>query len=371
MKSSRFQITLAQSEDNQDICRLFRIPFAGEISLAMEREPDYFLGARIQYEQPETYVCRDRSNNRIAACFSIGKRNVFLNGRKTLLRYYSDLRIDPEYQKASLLFNICLYLKEHVVLPEGFSQTIVFADNQIMNALIDSRSHKRLRPIVPFYISYGQYITHTIAIRKRKNFKNSLHVVVRQAQKEDISIMQRFFDGEARLKQFYPCYDFSKLSKDYYYGLTPESYFLAFEKNQLVGLVGIWDQKDVKQTRVVKYSNRLKFLKPFINALSSTYGGFLLPDEETKLNAVMLHAIVIKNNSAKIFRHLCKTVYEYSQEKNYEYMICGLDEQDSLNEVFKGYMKREVRGTCYLVSYDQNSLQKINKGIFYLEAARI
>ena len=370
MKSSRFHITLAQPEDNQDICRLFRIPFSGGISLAMEREPDYFLGARIQYEQPEAYVCRDRANNRIAACFSVGKRNVFLNGRKTLLRYHSDLRIDPDYQKTSVLFDVCFYFKEHIALLEGFSQTIIFADNEVMNTLINFNSHKRLRSIVPFYIPHGQYVTHTIALGKRKILKNSSYGI-RQAKKEDILPMQRFFDEEAGLKQFYPCYDFSKMLSDYYCGLTPENYFMAFDNDQLVGIVGIWDQQNIKQTRVVKYSNRLRLLKPFINALNSIYGGFLLPNEGAKLNSVILHTIVIKNNSSEIFRQLCEAVYRYGQKQNYEYMLCGLDERDSLNEIFKGYAKREVRGTHYLVSYDDNCLQKINKGIFYLEAARI
>ena len=369
MKSSRFQITLAQPDDNKDICRLFRIPFAGEISLAMEREPDYFVGARIQYEQPETYICRERSNNRIAACFSVGRRNVFLNGRKTLLRYHSDLRIDPDYQKSSVLFDICFYFKEHIFLPEGFSQTIVFADNQIMNALIDFKRHKRLHSTIPFYVAHSKYVTHTIAL-KRMTFKNPSYVV-RRACEEDISTMQEFFDREARLKQFYPCYDFAKISTEYYCSLPLENYFLVFEKGQLVGLAGIWDQKDFKQTRVVQYSSRLSFLKPFLNILSSTYGGFLLPDEGAKLNALILHSIVVKNNSAEIFKHLYEAIHQYSQKQNFKYMICGLDEQDALNKVFKGYTKREVRGTHYLVSYDEDCLAKINKGISYIEVARI
>ncbi len=371
MKSLRFQIMLAQPEDNKGICGLIRIPFAGDISLAMEREPDYFLGARIQYEQPETYVCRDRSNNRMAACFSVGKRNVFLNGRKTSLRYHSDLRIDPDYQKTFVLFDICSYFKEHIVLLEGFSQTIVFSDNHIMNALIHLKGRERLRSVVPFYIPHGRYITHTVSLRKRRNPKSSLYHI-RQARKEDVSMMQDFFDQEAGSKQFYPCYDFSKVQSDYYHGLMVQDYFLAFEGEQLVGLTGIWDQQCFKQTRVAGYSNRLKILKPWINALGFLRSGFLLPDEGEKLNYVTLHTIVVKNNSSDILAGLCESIYARYREQNYQYMLCGLDEQDPLNEVFrKGYEERKLVGTHYLVSYDEECLNKLNPALFYLEAARI
>ncbi len=370
MKSSRFQIALAQPEDNRDICRLFRIPFAGEISLAMEREPDYFSGSKIQYEEPETYVCRDRTNNRMAACFSVGKRSVFLNGRKTPLRYHSDLRIDPDYQKTSALFDICSYFKKHIDFLEGFSQTVVFSDNEILKGLIDYRRHLRLRAIIPLYVSHGRYVTHTIIIKKKK-WVHPYASVVRQAREEDIPRMQEFFDHEAKFKQFYPCYDFSRLKENYYHGLKPENYFVAFKNSQLVGMAGIWNQQDVKQTRIVQYSRRLKVLKHFINPLVSLCGGFVLPDEGTKLNSVMLHTIVTQNNAPEIFKSLVQAVYEYVRTQNYKYMLCGLDERDGLNEALEGYAKREVRGTHYLVSYDENVLQKIHKGIFYLEAARI
>lgn len=371
MKLSRFHITLAQPEDNQDICRLFRIPFTGEISLAMERQPDYFLGARVQYEWPETYVCRQRSNGHIAACFSVGTRNVFLNRRKTLLRFHSDLRIDPDYQRTPILFDMSSYLKEHVVLLEGFSQTVIFSDNKIMNALTKREYHERLRSVVPFYTPYGQFITHTIKLKKRNIIKNSQYLI-RQAQKEDVSIMQKFFDEEASLKQFYPCYDFSMIPSDYYYGLTLENYFLAFEDKQLVGIVGVWDQQGFKQTRIVKYSNRLKLLKPFLNAYASLRGKFTLPVEGTKLNHVTLHTVVVKKNSSNIFGRVCEVIYEHLRGLGFEYMLCGLDTEDDLNKVFDdSYQQRIVLGSHYAVSYNQSYLQKIDRGVFYLETARI
>ena len=53
-------------------------------------------------------------------------------------------------------------------------------------------------------------------------------------------------------------------------------------------------------------------------------------------------------------------------------MLCGLDTEDDLNEVFDdSYEQKEVLGSHYLVSYDQNYLKKIDGGLYYLEAARI
>ena len=365
----RFEIALAEPKDNRELCRLFQIPFDGKISLSMEREPDYFWGARVQYEEPETYVCREGPDTAIAACFSVGKRHVFVNGRKTLLRYHSDLRIDPGYQKTSLLFDICAYFKKRVPLLEGFSQTVVFSDNHIMKGLIDFGEHSRLKSVVPFYIPHGKYISHMISVKPGR-FRESGNLV-RPACDEDLPAMQKFFDDQAPCKQFYPCYDFLKMSSEYYRGLTCGNFFLGFEDDQLVAIAGVWDQSYFKQTRVKQYAGSLKALRPVVNALGALTGGFLLPEEGASLRYLVLHTILVKDNSYERFRQIWEAMYQYAWKNNYRYILCGLDENDPLNEVFKGYPGWKTKGTHYLVSYDWECCRKLDKRLFYLEAARI
>ena len=45
-----FLVRPATDADNLALCALSKVPIAGQISLSLERCPDYFAGARIQNE---------------------------------------------------------------------------------------------------------------------------------------------------------------------------------------------------------------------------------------------------------------------------------------------------------------------------------
>ena len=77
----RFVFEPAEQKDQAEILELFRVPMAGSISLALERDPDYFAGALVQNANPAVFVGRDTLNGRITGLFSVGTRPVFVNGK--------------------------------------------------------------------------------------------------------------------------------------------------------------------------------------------------------------------------------------------------------------------------------------------------
>ena len=58
---SSFEPRIALPEHNSDICEIFRsTPMEGQISIRFEREPDYFVGSRIQNLEQRVYIGWDK-----------------------------------------------------------------------------------------------------------------------------------------------------------------------------------------------------------------------------------------------------------------------------------------------------------------------
>jgi hypothetical protein len=368
---SKIIIERALLSDNSAICELCQIPMVGDISLTMERDPDYFINAGIQNQEVEIYVCRQQ--NRIVGVFSIGKRTVFFDGSPRQLRYFSDLRIHPEFQKSMLLVRMSRFLKTNKIIQENeISHAVIFSENKTMTDLIEKVDDHFLKKASLLKFSlYGDYCSYMISLSKqRKKKKSNLHI--RKAESKDIETMQLFFNKEAPSKQLYPCYNFSCLDDSYYYGLKINDFYLAFEKEKLVGITGVWDQRKFKQTKIYSYSGSIKFVRPLLNIASKITKGFILPEPGEKLNYFMLHTILTQNNEPKIFKDLLEKIYADNYLSEFSYFLCGLDKNDGLCHVFKDFTKRIVKGGVYSVSFDT----EIGRGNsispnFYLETARI
>ncbi len=366
-----FILEPAQQEDNKAICELCSIPLPGNIVLALERAPDYFAGAAVQCTEVEVYVCRNTGDGKIYGLFSIGKREVFVNGKKKSVRYFCDLRIHPDFQKSSLLYQICRFPFENKILENEFAQTVIFTDNNIMLELIKKLSGRAEKLSIPMYLLAGDYITYTLLLSK-KITRTKSHLNIRWATSNDIDRMQDFFDEEAPKKQFYPYYDFSELTTGYYNDITIGNYMLAYEGDKLVGITGIWDQKRMKQTKIVSYSKTYAFMRPAVNFISFFTGGFPLPRPGTILNHFFLHTILVKDNAPAIFKVLVEYIHCHYHKSSYQYILCGLNKNDSLNNVFsKVKAKRITYGKHYLVSFDNDLMSKFSQIPFYFEAARI
>lgn len=367
-------IEKALPSDNKSICELCKIPMAGSISISMGIDPDCFVNARIQNQEIELFVCRQK--NSIIGMFSVGKRSVFYNGTPKLIRYLSDLRIHPNYKSSLLLMKITRFIKTNILNNNEFVYTVVFSENNIMTNIIEKVNHawRDNKPIIkraslPNYSFCGSYCSFMISLKNKRKAKKSTFFI-RKAKKNDINEMQIFFNQEAHKKQWYPCYDFNLLQENYYHGLSISDFYLAFENDQIVGITGIWDQREFKQTTVNSYTRSLKLVRPFINLIAKITKGFKLPETGKILNYFTIHAILIKGNNKEIFKDIIEQIYKDCYQSDFSYFLCGLDKDDSLCSIFNDFTKREVHGNIYSVSFNHSKKPLMTKN-YYIEAARI
>ena len=91
-----FLIRPATPADDPAIRQIVNVPIPGIISLSLQREPNFFIGAAIQSKQTEVYVIEKEAE--IVGLFSIGQKELYWQGKAQTFRYYADLRIAPNFR---------------------------------------------------------------------------------------------------------------------------------------------------------------------------------------------------------------------------------------------------------------------------------
>ncbi|CCK74500.1 conserved hypothetical protein [Oleispira antarctica RB-8] len=368
--SQRYTIRLAQAEDSAALLQLINdTPQEGSISLNFERQPNFFHATGITTSDPEVWLMEDLKHSRLVASFSIGKRKVYVNGKQRLTRYGNDLRIHQDYKGGRTLFRLFKKYKE--LMQEEWMQTVILDENK---ASIDTVGSGRLS--LPIYHSAGQFITHMVALNKSYTSSDK-HV--RRASLEDINEMQNFFDQYAKQKEFYPCYDFKKIGSDdiYYRNLNISDYFLYYNQQELVGVVGSWNQKEFKQTRFLSYHGSMKWLRHINNISSKILGGLSLPAPGTLANYINLHSILIKDNQPEILRDMLLNILSEYSNSTYDALIIGFDKRDPLHKALQGFKSHTLTSNHYLASYGEipdvlkKQVDQDTTTLFHLEPSRL
>lgn len=378
--AARYEIRPATYNDTTSLQELINnTPQPGNITINFERYPDFFHGSHVVNTQPDIWVMLDTQEKCLAGVFSIGSREVYVNGERKRVRYGNDLRIHPDYQGGRALFR--LFKKYQDIMKDEWMQTVILSENENSLATVGSG-----RAGLPSYYEYGELKTNMVYLSRPKKKKKTEAIEsgihIRRATEADVDAMQSFADEEAKKRQFYPHYDFSAVNQGnaYYRGLALSDYFLAFKGTRLVGITGIWDQKSFKQTRFLSYSGGMQVLRHVNNWQVKLLGGMTLPDAGDVLEYLVLHCILIEKNSVDVFRALFSEIHEFfssnasrkSDKQKYTALVCGLSADDPLNEVMKGYRKQVMSSRHFIASYSGDPRATFDTSRqFYLEAARL
>jgi hypothetical protein len=344
--TQRFQIRRAVQEDSKALLTLINdTPQEGSISLNFERSPNFFHATETTTSEPEVWLMEDNNEQRLAASFSIGKRYVYVNGEKQLTRYGNDLRIHQDYKGGRTLFR--LFKKYRELMQDEWMQTVILEENK---ASIDTVGSGRLS--LPNYHEAGKLVTHMIALNQKVA---PVKHTIRRANTSDINVMQIFFDTYAKKKQFYPCYDFSKIESNnsYYRNLNLNSYYLCFDDEELVAVAGVWDQKEFKQTRFLSYHGNMKVLRHINNFSSKLFGGLNLPAPGKLGNYISMHSVLCKDNDPALLKSLISQVMSDYHDSSYDALILGLDQQDTLHQGVEKLKRHSLISNHYLASYGE------------------
>lgn len=287
--------------DNTQLLKLVAetMPSNG-MTLSFERGNDYFTAAYVQYHQPDIKVVVQKDQpNVIIGMMNIGFKHCYINSQVNKIRYVSDLRIDPAFRGQKVIEVLMDYLYTQIPVNEFF-QSVVLEDNQKARYMLHQS-----RTYFPEPYILDQMTTFNISkIGKSTQFK---HFSTYELKEDLIPIANQFLADMREFFNFLPLYDFNDLNRGNYplwQGLQLKDFKLVCDLNQqVVGIIGLWNQKQFKQTKVVEYSTSLHYLRPFYNAYAFLTRQIKLPKVDQCFDYLMAHSILSDPKRLDVFAY--------------------------------------------------------------------
>ncbi|MDX1805137.1 MAG: hypothetical protein R3292_13790 [Alcanivorax sp.] len=365
----RFVIRPAHPDDNEAILSLLEgTPQEGAVTLNFERRPDYFRGACVTCEEPDVWVAEPRepdSRTPIGAVYNVGRRRLWVNGEVRNIRYAHDLRIAVSCRNGTLLHRMFRKLRSQLAAGEWL-QTTVLRDNQASMSTVASG-----RAGLPTYYPFGTIETSLIYTRARR-CRLPEGWSIRPTTPEDRPTVARFLREEGSKKQFFPCWHLDSQQSDRFcFGMSRDPFLGLWEGGELRGLLGFWDQTDIKQTRVLAYRRGLRVLRHLYNSHSKLRGGLRLPPPGGVLSYLTLHSIVVADNAPRRLQALLDHAVD-SFNGRYDALVCGFFSNDPLCRVAARYRRQLLLSDHFLISYEGDPREQLDSDrLPYVDVARL
>jgi hypothetical protein len=363
---SGFEIALATAADDRELRELLRnSPVPGQISVTFEREPSFFDSCHIRGNFFQVCVGRDRRTGRI---IGVGTRSVapgFINGQPSLLGYLADLRLEQNHRGGTLVARGYRFLRHlHEDARARLYTTVIFRENQAALTTIASG-----RAGLPQYHDQGTIHCPGINIRRAAPPIHERCEIVRGCESLLPEIVE-CLNRNNRRRQFAPLHTV-EMFRERWRGFRLEDFHLAVRGSNVVGVVGCWDQRSFKQTRVAGYGPRLRWTVPLANILRPITRAPRYPKAGEEVPYFYLSFIAIDDDNLKVFRALLRSAYNAAVGTGFLYAMVGLHERDPLLPALRDYSLTPFSGRLFCVTFedDDQTVYALDRRVPYLEAA--
>jgi GNAT superfamily N-acetyltransferase len=361
-------VRLGTPADNAKIQALVsKITMPGLATMCFQRAPDFFAGAHIVGDEFVLTVADDSERPDVLAGLTvISGRDLYISGQKRRVYYSGDTRVDPFYRRRGIASDMFAMQKQFRT-GQDLLQGIVLKEN---TAPLDAAKRTADGVLFDYWISHA-IETSFIFTRKSKP-RIPAGIEIRAATAADVPQMQAFFDRQAPRRNGYPVYDFAKVlaGDPYYTGLSMGDYALAWRNGELVGMLGSWNQKAFKQTRVMGFKPVIAAIRPVYNLYAGLFGGFKLPAIGGMLNYLTLHTTLVKDDATDIYRALIDWIMAHQGQK-YDALACAVTHGDPLVEVPRLYKRQALFSSHFWLSYGDDPRPTIDNRPLYVELGRL
>ena len=359
---SKINIELATEKDDAQLRKcIAQNSMKGSIELSFETEPDFFKAVAVQGKKVDVIVGRDREGE-IQGFGVRAIKPVYINGKPTDISYLSGLRVNADFRRNVFLARGYHFLKE--LDSNGrfpFYLTTIISDNK--EALRTLESGKAGLPKYQKLCRFRSFFIPLQTGNQNRNYE------IREGSEFSLDEILRFMITNGSEKQFFPAYETRDFPSDFTNGLTNKDFYVAITGKNIVGVLALWDQKNIKQTRVKKYNGILRYTRNLVNLVSPLLQTPLLPSEGELFNNSYIGMPVSRENKPEIIEAILS--YLFQNAKNFKNLVVGFSERDPLLDSLRKFRKREYDSNIYVVSFNGINLDKLNLRIPYLETVAL
>jgi hypothetical protein len=343
-------------------------PMEGEVTLAFEREPSYFLASAVQAPFHQVVVGRDARTGEVMGVGTRAVRPGFVNGEATGVGYLADLRLDPRYRGGTVIARAYRHLAD--LHRDGRARlyfTVIAEGNRAALETIASG-----RAGLPPYRDLGRVLSPAVNLRRARPpiaWDGAIERGSRARLGEIVACLRR---NHAR-RQLAPAYEEADFGGPWLLGLRLEDVYVARRGAGVVGVLAAWDQGGFKQTVVRAYGRRLALARPFYNLAARLFGRPRYPPPGAALRSFYAGLVAVDGDDVLAFRALLRALYNDHVGGAYHYFVIGLHEHDPLLPALQDYALTPFAGRLFLVHFadGEEAWRALDGRVPYVEVAML
>ncbi len=314
-------------------------PMQGDLTLCVQREPDFFALNRLQGDRWDVGVV-DGGRAGVIGCVAVAERLAYVNGMARPTAYASDLKVHPAFRgrrngTGSVADALTEYARDTLgaIDPHLPVLVTVLGGNAAMAPrLLGPRGLPRLGR----FATIRSFAVPLFALRR---LDPPHGLCVRPAEEWDLDEMAALWRTVAPLRQLAPVLgadDFRRVSAEAP-GLALSSYWIArHAAGHMAGFVALWDQQQLKHTVVQRYAPRAALFRYGFNLVAPLVGSPRLPVSGTPLRYLSAFQVCVPATDPGVLRALLVTAARAHAGAPYAFCSLGLDVTDPLSSALAG-----------------------------------
>lgn len=337
---------LATNNDNQQLIELTAASgMAGEISLRIDRKPDFF---RLLHMRGETKVFVALEDDKIIGSLCVSLQQVYVGGEVFPFYYVGDFKVATSHRNKGIGLQLCNELANYVV-PAG-------ADLAFLNVSKGNSkpfSFFKDRPGIPDFDNIGVFKIHQFLGKKKKTRHPQYTIESCPPSGEVI----KFFNSHYSQYELGPVITGEKLEGT--------EIFTVRKEKKIIAAICLLNTMQVKQNVVTGMSWKMKTLISFMNFISLVAGISKMPVLNEPVKMIYIKYLAVNDPDKQLVKFLINHARNIVYERSYTFASIGLHEKDPFNACFSGMIKVTFNSVGMLLSIKDNRslIEKVKKGI--------
>jgi ribosomal protein S18 acetylase RimI-like enzyme len=334
-----------RAEDNAALVALAAAcPMAGDVTMCVDRAPDFFALARLEGERWRVGVAEVGGD--AVGCVAASERWAYVDGRPTRTAYAGDLKVHPAHRggpAADALEEFARAACREYGGGDVLTLATVLAGNHAMERR--AAGPRGLPALTPF----ATLDVHAVPFLWPRSARvGGLRVT--HARHDDLDEMATLWGRLAPARQLAPVLDAERLAAWVRGapGLAVHDYLVARRTDgRIAGFIALWDQRAFKQLRVLDYPPRTAAARRAVNAVAALTGRPRLPDAGGALPSLAAVHLCVPADEPAVLRALLLHAYAEGRGSGHLFFTVALDRRDPLTRALAGLFAQPTAVRAY------------------------
>jgi len=314
-------VRAAGASDNEGMLALIRrCPMQADISLIIERDPDFFALSRARGDA-HTFIAE--IDGALVGCLSAWRRDAWISGRPGSVCYIGDLRVSPEYRRRGVAHQLgmamCKFQGELPVVP-------------YLLAMGDGNT--AVAPVAATFGAVGQPIARLTSwqLLPVMRLKIAADIDIGTAEERDVLELTTLLDDFYRSRDFAPVFSAGGLHRLIAAspGARLSDYLVARRKGRIVAALGVWDASAVKRTRVVGMPLWLRGLCAIGRGASRLAPLPSFPGQGTLLHVRYIRHAAFASGEGPALANLVRSAVNATRDRGEHFLLYTCVDMDTL-----------------------------------------